>query len=720
MTPTLPILRQLTPLILDFETKYTKEITLKKLSLRRYIAAAPITMLAIQFGSQSLVLLPDQIDQYLPVLKAAFESDNVVIVAHNSSFDIRVAVYKLGLPWPKHELCTLELAQAAFPNQPGGYGLDNLSNTIKGVPPKIEIDLREGRHTDDELKAYCMRDVQACDAIYRACLPRIGDEELRIAEMTARSRNLSLRIDQDKGRAALDIFTAQVEDYAHRAAKNLLITNEEDMAVAFGLDRGKIKSVKPAGIKKMLLDSFGFETDTISKKKLNPELLRRNPAAAAVIEDTSKANSTLSHVRRVGAFLNDTSVDLNLSYFGSHTGRWTCKGSGKGVNFLNLPKHDKLVAPLIRGMLSIEGDRALVRGDAMSLEYRMLCWLTGCTYGCKLFEDDHFADAYVAFGERATGLTCNKTDPIRQVWKTCVLGLGFLMYPRTHALNLAKMLAQQQAYAVISGKPADITLDHFKDFCSSNRWTTPNTNYYNRILRETGLDPAIVSVAHNTHALFHRIHPEFKRFSEWLEAAVMDLSRAPDPQNMLKVVHGRRNAPDIEKVELFVDDSIQGRSIKVRCGPWYQPTLTWRDVGVRRDAFGSMGLCSVKAGNRGYRKLTPNVLIENVVQAAGRNAIADGMLRLSPTYPYILNIHDEVLLAVPNTTKDVHDAYTFLDYMYGPDGSVSSRWDWTCIMNPAEINVSHSLWEEDVLKVHGADFWDRLANGDQALLDRVV
>ncbi|MEE8306475.1 MAG: hypothetical protein V3R81_04370 [Gammaproteobacteria bacterium] len=199
---------------------------------------APITMMCFEFQGTKVAALPHEIKNWLPFLAASFNADEVVVVAHNSGFDVRCAVQKLGLPQPKHELCTLDLAQGAYPNQAGGYSLDNLSNTIPNVPAKLDIDLADGKHTEDELKAYCMRDVEACAAIYQACVPRISDEELALAELTSRARQLSLVIDQDKGRDALDTFTTQVQDYAMRAAANLTISTDVDMMSVFGLDSG--------------------------------------------------------------------------------------------------------------------------------------------------------------------------------------------------------------------------------------------------------------------------------------------------------------------------------------------------------------------------------------------------------------------------------------------------------------------------------------------------
>lgn len=717
-TPNRTRLRDKIPLIIDFETHMTKDISLSKMSLRRYLANSHVTWLSLKFGNTATsVASGTALHSLVPCLQEAFNHDDIVVVAHNSAFDTRVARYLLGLPPPRHELCTVDLAHAAFPNQPGGYSLDSLGEAFDWMPKKLAINLHAGKHTHAEMVAYVARDADCCTALYQMCLTRLCDEELNLAEMTARSRQLSLDIDHTLGQAALDTFVQQVQDAAMRAAKRLDIEN--NLEQVFGVNGANVKSVKPEALKALLAEQFGFETSTISKKKINVTKLAANPDAAATVEDVSITNRGLSHQRRISSMMDDAQVDLNLNYYGSHTGRWTSKSDGKGINFLNLPKHDKLVAPLLRGMISIAGNKLLVRGDAATLEYRINGWLTGCQHTLELYASDLFADAYCSYGELATGVRCAKGDPERGVWKTTVLGLGFLMGPRTHAMNLAKLLADEIALSKITGRPPGVTLDAFKAICQKNNWSMPQSPYYKRIRTQTGLDPVVIALAHHTHEAFHKIHPEFKLFAEWLGQTVRELATSRDPVYTLNHSYARRNAPDPCKVRLSVDDSIQGRSILVTCGPWPQPTIVWRDVGVRKDAFGNFGLCCVREGNRGYRQLSPNILIENVVQSAGRNAMAYGMLALRhDLYPYILNVHDEVLLAVPNTAASVAAARTALLDVYGPGGVVSKQWGWTCVMDPMEINVSRSLWEEDVLKIDPY-FWTKLEMGDASVLTRI-
>ena len=123
---------------------------------------------------------------------------------------------------------------------------------MTGCPKKLEIDLRDGHHTDAALREYVGRDVEASHYIYHAALPRLPEHELALLEATGRACQLSLAIDRKLGEKALDQFTKIVKDNADQAAKGLLADNAVDYARVFGLDGAVVKSIKPHGVKALL------------------------------------------------------------------------------------------------------------------------------------------------------------------------------------------------------------------------------------------------------------------------------------------------------------------------------------------------------------------------------------------------------------------------------------------------------------------------------------
>jgi hypothetical protein len=58
------------------------------------------------------------------------------------------------------------------------------------------------------------------------------------------------------------------------------------------------------------------------------------------------------------------------------------------------------------------------------------------------------------------------------------------------------------------------------------------------------------------------------------------------------------------------------------------------------------------------RKLYGGKLTENIVQAVARCVMTDGMLRIQQRYPCVLTVHDEVVVAVPES--ETEDAKTWV------------------------------------------------------------
>lgn len=687
-------------LYIDFECRYEpKRLDLKSCTLREYLERTEITAVAWAVDDGPLCYcmgVPDQ--QTLDWWGHIATDDSWCVCAHNAAFDVRVWRLKLGLPQPRVVHCTLELACAAFPNQPGGYKLAALAETLNLGASKLEIDLREGHHTEDQLREYVGRDVELCRKLHGYCVGRLHPAEIRVAELANDVRELHFEIDPGRVDAALTTFDSVVADEA--AAVAGIIGD-----AAFGKDGETIKSIKPHTLKAQLRDQLGFRTQTTSKKLINPEKLRRNSRASKVIDGVSRANKALSHKRRTKVFDGRLIVDAELGYFRAHTGRYSSPSTGKGLNLHNLPKRDYDIAKAIRSCFRLPRELCWVRADEANVEYRVEGLLTGAQHTVKLFTGDVMADPYLGFGYEATGKMFSKKDAIRQLFKAAVLGLGYGMGLKTFTGELLKALADPKS---------GITLPDLERVAEDQGWRCPSTPYAKRVVTELGCPVLVVTIAHHMRERFHRVHPEFKLFADWLVLAAETFSRAR-PENYertLDWMYRQPGAPDKNMVELIPCADTYGpgtRSLRVRCGPWFAPTVTWRDLDVRRMPSGGMALSFVQSGGKPPKAISPNLLIENVVQSAARNATCMAKLMLNERgYPYIMSVHDEIMLAVPRDAGAVLQARQDLIEVCGPGGELAQHgWGWSAIINPYEINVSESLFEVDMDKITPG-WWDKL------------
>lgn len=973
-------------LYIDFETRIGPGLSLTSMTLRDYLAATDVLSVGMMTSdpliSQASAYAANDTrwPQIVDQLRTICADPDWTIVAHNASFDVRVLVQKLGCPWPQHVHCTMELAQAWSPNQPGGYSLDNLSRLwLPQHQRKAHIDLM--RCSEAELLEYNAQDVVACRGLHKLALARLSADELAVHEMTQQIKELTFTVDATKVQAAVQTFAAQANQAAEAATQ---ILGDSD---GFNYDGGDVRSVKPADIKNLLLANLGFEAPSISEKKLNPERLRRNANAATAIKQVAAANKALSHKRRVRAFSGISTVDCELTYFAAHTGRFSSRNSGKGLNLhncvsvripvlthrgwvsifelnqedyvwdgedfvpyqgvrlsprrdlhqplaacattpehpiwtghamvamadllpmqqvqssaaglcsllqaagrmsltpaatdavacslaqsiaylqaavaaaagidvdtitmpgdwttvlsassgadtttcsiatvladtassldrliglsptgetcppsyetfapcldgmtrictwiastvasrtdpamyasclqwlthatvalqsalprakslrstphglvspisgpttcgepadlydvlgagprarfqagglivSNCPKRNPLVAKPVRGLFALDDGLVFVRGDFANVEYRIEGLLTGCAHVNTLFSADVLADPYSMFWTTATGQPCSKKDPVRQLAKAAVLGLGYLMGIRRWMEELLRGLADPTF---------GVTLADLDAVCRANGWGMPSDPRVKAAMTMLNAPWQVATVAYETRERFHRVHPEFARMARWLERAVGKLAGALDPARASAQLYAEPHAPNPKLIELVVDDVLQGRSVRVRCGPgWSSPTVTWRDLMVRTTPLGT-GMTFVRAGNRPPARASLNTLIENIVQSAARNALCQGLLELKRRgHPYILHVHDEVMIVTHRTPAAMLAARQDMIDVFGPGGWISRQgWDWAVVVKPDDITMSRTLYDDEKWSQQA---WAKLMTGDASPL----
>lgn len=711
----------MTRLFIDIESVRTATVSLTRQTLRRYLRDAPLLGLSYAIDDEDPVWVAADSSAWPTLivwLREMADADDVIFIAHNASFDIRALrfgwVPKAGgieyllIPQPKRVHCSMELAYAAWPNQPGApdvsggtdkrdphaYSLKSLATTLSLGLPKLDM-------KTEDLGEYCMRDVELCRLVYDRAIRRLHPDEIEVAELAQRVRELYLEIDATKVTSAISAFDAALKTSSEEAL-TLLGEGSED---AFGVDAttGSVRSVKPHKVKKLLLENLGFDTPTTSLKKLNPHKLAMAPRAAAALKATSEMSKVLSHRRRVSGFAGLDVVDVELGYFRAHTGRYSSPNPGKGVNLHNLPKRNKDLAKAIRSMYWLPEGYCWVRADLSSVEYRILGWLSNCKHTLRLYTDDALADAYVAFWLAATGQRISKKDAARQLAKAAVLGLGFCMgLPRwMHELMLAQ-----------SDPNNGLTLPALEAIANEQGWTLDR--WGRAAQSKTHAADALARVAQGTQAAFHAVHPEFMAFANWLERAVNDASRAMDPPGALALAYRSAGSPRPDRCQLIWENTPDlERSVRAQCGVWPSPTVTWRDIGVRPVGFdGGMAMSSRQAGSKGFRVLTRQILVENVTQATARNALVQGKRMLHKLgWEYLLSVHDELLIACPLDRDEILRARSNLLDVFGPGNSLG--YGPAVIINPEEINVSRSLYETEL----GMDWWKELLTaGDPSKL----
>ncbi len=687
----------LIPIFFDHETTVSRDVTLRKLPLREYLQRCDGYGMAIALDEEEPTYLTKDM-LYDPEIRAyiteLLHSEAHIWVAHEASFDIRVNLHKYGFEYPRHWICTREASMCAFPNHPGGHGLANLGVTLNlRSGGKTGKGNEVGKMSDAERAAYCIQDTRLCRDVFNICRARIPDCEWQIGEICSRVKEVEIHIDHEAVQTALKEFTNQADTYGTA----LIAALDDDQQAALGVDtifteEGTeilhVRSVKPHQVKRLLLENLGFSTRTISAKKINTVALAAHPddRVREVIENGSKANKALSHKRRVSRFGDASILDAELNWFSAHTGRFGSRTSGRGLNILAMPKHDKEVAKLVRSMFHLIEGFCFVRADEANVEYRVTGLLSKSTYVRGLFEIDIFSDPYAAFGQSCTGQVITKAMPVRQLFKAAVLGLGYGMGLETWVKNLLINLAKPKA---------DFSLLDLQQTCEHQRWQFPHGRYAKGILTKLGCDPVVIAAGFHTRRLFHEVHPEFKILADWLVAAATLVSMGCG-QAALDDHYKNPNAPLREHVDLQIHDGFEGYTLAIYIDGWPHPAVVWRDLGVR-DIPGRGPSLSFMNGHKGYRGLYAAIAIENVVQAASRIKTCEAKLQMAALgWPYLFSVHDELLPVAPATPEGCYKARADLLTVMGPNRDNQTPWRWAVVVNPDEINVSRSFYEKDV------------------------
>ncbi len=378
-----------------------------------------------------------------------------------------------------------------------------------------------------------------------------------------------------------------------------------------------------------------------------------------------------------------------------------------GLLVANCPKHNRVIAEPFRRSFCIPDGYIWVRGDFANVEYRVEGLVSGSEYIKHLFTEDLFADPYVAFGEWSTGLKIDPATPagkaLRQIFKAAVLGLGYMMGIRTWMGQLLQVVAR-----------GDVSIQDLITLAGERHWSRMR-GHTRGAVRFLGCHDIIGIVGEHVHELFHQRHPEFGKLGRWLEAAVSRLSYAHDPSSALAALYELPGAPDRRLLDLFVDRTLGGSSVRARYPEW-PASVCWRDLAVRETLRGPC-LTSVLAGHKPPRPFTPNVAIENFVQHFARNALVKGQLELEDMgHEYQISIHDEAFILAEDNAESILKARTDMLKVFGPGNALG--YGWAININPDSVTVSRSLWDDE--KWCQKQFWPRLMAGDDSVIREVA
>ena len=582
---------------LDFETFYSQEYSLTKLTTEEYIKDKRFEVIGvgIKFNNNSTEWITGShidIGKYLSTLPW----NESALLCHNTMFDGAILKWVFKLE-PKFYLDTLCMGRATNGVDVGG-SLAFLAERYNLGKKGHEVVEAKGKNitgfTNSELAQYgeyCKNDVELTFKLFQVLSSAFPEEELNLIDMTLRMFiKPRLRINYDLLQERLDELKHEKLQLLGTLKDKLNCEDEEAVRKRLASNKKFAEILKEFNIPVPMKTSptTGKQTFALAKNDVGfIELIEHEDPfiqQLATVRLGTKSTIEESRIERfisVGA-RHKGALPIPLKYYGAHTGRWA--GSDK-VNFQNLPSRDKKKKTLKNAVVAPEG-YMVINCDSSQIEARVLAWLSGQE---KLVEE--FAngdDVYSIFASKIYGETITKKNPVeRFVGKTCILGLGY----GTGALKLQHTLKTSPPGADLSKEKCDEIVD---------------------LYRET--NDMIVKL--------------------WKEGDKALKSMADWQPKQKKVYYGKHHCVQVTKEGLLLPNNLYIRYPELQ--------LNTDEINSGYQYKSRKGPVSLWGGS----------VVENVVQALARIIVGEQMLKLTERYRPVLTVHDAAVCVVPEDKVD--------------------------------------------------------------------
>lgn len=411
-------------IVLDFETFYSPDFTLKKMTYEEYVRDPRFQALtlgvidAINPKYNFCLYGPAQIDQWV----RGQDWSKIAVIMQNAYFDAFILSDRYNAR-PAMIMDTMSMARCVHGPLPSA-SLASLARYYdlpqKSVPYNRFIGKRWEEMDDglrEDLAAGCLDDCALTLEVFKRLARHFPKREYLTTD-------LSIKAFTDPvfaGDAAHFERLAKAELDAKTEIMNKLCIGESDLQSADKFSRileacGEEVEMKPGknGLIPALAKTDQYMVDLSERDDVAGDLARARLLVKSTIRETRSWS--------MAACASRGPMPVYLGCYAAVTNRW---GGGQKLNFQNLPK-DRGKKPedkLGYGVKVPEG-KVIVSADYKRVEYQILCALAGQHDMIQKIKDD--VDVYCEFGTMLYGREITKkTASERDFSKGTILGSGY-------------------------------------------------------------------------------------------------------------------------------------------------------------------------------------------------------------------------------------------------------------------------------------------------------
>jgi DNA polymerase len=435
-------------LTLDFETYYSREFSLTKLTTEEYVRSDSFQTIGVSVKENDgeAKWFSGTHEEILDFL-SHYDWSNSFALAHNAMFDAAILSWRFGI-FPMAWLDTLSMARATDGLEAGNslaklavrYDLGRKGTEVIEALGKRREDF--SKHDLSAYGGYCNNDVELTYALFHVLVQRFSRSELQLISLTIKMFSEPvLQLDTP----LLEQHLMQVQTRKEKlleqcvANKETLMSNPKlaELLIKMGVEPPMKES--PANGKL----TFAFAKNDEEFKAL---MEHPDERVQAIIAARLGTKSTLEETR-TQRFINISMrgrMPVPLRYYAAHTGRW---GGDDKLNLQNLPRKS-----LLKNSIVAPKGHVLIDADSSQIEARIVAWLSGQQDLVSAF--DRREDVYKIMASAIYNKNESEIDSgERFVGKTTILGAGYGMGHNKFGIQLKTFgveIADEEAARIIS------------------------------------------------------------------------------------------------------------------------------------------------------------------------------------------------------------------------------------------------------------------------------